>query len=73
VRRRTWALWTGFVTLEIKAAYGISISELGDHHWWANLGQAVGLLTAACYVVTPNIRKLLRLSSDVPGAGDQRA
>jgi hypothetical protein len=50
VRRRTWALWTGFVTLEGKAMYGMSISERGDQHWWAHVGQAVGLLIAVGYV-----------------------
>ncbi|GIH11530.1 hypothetical protein Rhe02_95970 [Rhizocola hellebori] len=73
VSRRTRALWTGFITLEVKAAYEIGTSEWGDHHWLANVGQAIGLFIAAGYVVTPNIRKLLRLASDVPDALERQA
>jgi len=64
LRRRTWALWTGFITLEAKAGYSMSTSTWGDEHWWINLGQAVGLVVVAGYLATPNLRKLLDLSSD---------
>src|SRR4051812_13612771 len=71
LRRRTAALITGFVTLEAKAGFGMAISSWVDAHWYANLGQAVGLAAGAVYLIIPNIKKLMRLSSEAAGGHEE--
>jgi hypothetical protein len=67
LRRRTGALLTGFVTIEAKAVYCMSIASLGDNQWWANGAQALTGLVLGGFIIWPNVRKLLRISSDTAG------
>ena len=64
LRRRTRTMVVAFVTLEAKAGYCMVVSAPDNTEWWANLGQAVGLAVVAGCLVAPNIRRLLRLSSE---------
>lgn len=66
LRRLTWVVWTTFLSLTVKAGYGMVTTDEADQ-WWLNLSQLVGLAAATGYLVTPNVRRLLRLSSETNG------
>ncbi|MFI2577461.1 hypothetical protein ACH5AJ_35310 [Streptomyces rochei] len=64
LRRRTAALWTAFMTLGAHAGYGMSTSGWGEPQWWFHAGAMAGLVGGVGYLITPNIRRILHLSSE---------
>jgi hypothetical protein len=67
-RRRSRAIGSLLLTVEVKAFYCMSISSWWDSAWWANVAQAATGAVVASYLIWPNARtlarNLVRLSRD---------
>lgn len=64
LKRRTGVLGSVLVTVEAKAVVGMATLPMDDNWWWTNAAQALVGLAVGGYLIWPNVRNLIRMSSD---------